>query len=344
MARIRLKHVNAFRNKNRNDGKVRYYFRRPGQKAIPLPGPVGSDEFMSAYGLALAILPDPPREVGADRTMPGTVDALAVSYYKSAEWQALAQDTQRTRRYSIEAFRARHGMKRVSLLRSEHIRLMLAEIDRPSGKVNWLKTIRGLLQFAIPTLLQSDPTAGITVKRANTGGHHSWTDQEIAQYRAHWPLGTQQRLVLEFALETASRRGEIVRLGPQHVRNGRIRIERSKGSRDVDIPLTAELTAAIAAMPKAHLTFITTLDGRPRAKSSLSAEFRAWVAEAGLPAHCHLHGLKKSALRRLAEDGATAHELMAISGHKTLSEVQRYADAADKVRLADSAMAKRGFK
>jgi hypothetical protein len=107
--------------------------------------------------------------------------------------------------------------------------------------------------------------------------------------------------------------------------------------------MTAELTAAIQATPKAHLTFITTLDGRPRAKSSLSAEFRAWVAEAGLPPHCHLHGLKnglkKSALRRLAEDGATGHELMAISGHRTLSEVQRYADAADKVRLADSATA-----
>ena len=29
-------------------------------------------------------------------------------------------------------------------------------------------------------------------------------------------------------------------------------------------------------------------------------------------------------MRRLAEAGNTAHELMAISGHKTLTEVQRY--------------------
>ena len=40
--------------------------------------------------------------------------------------------------------------------------------------------------------------------------------------------------------------------------------------------------------------------------------------------------------------GATTHELMAISGHRTLSEVQRYTDAADQLRLADSGMAKRG--
>lgn len=36
----------------------------------------------------------------------------------------------------------------------------------------------------------------------------------------------------------------------------------------------------------------------------------------------------------------TTHELMAISGHKTLSEVQRYTNDADRKRLADSGMAK----
>jgi hypothetical protein len=35
---------------------------------------------------------------------------------------------------------------------------------------------------------------------------------------------------MEFALETVSRRGEVVRLGPQHVSGGRIRIERIHGA------------------------------------------------------------------------------------------------------------------
>jgi hypothetical protein len=54
-----------------------------------------------------------------------------------------------------------------------------------------------------------------------------------------------------------------------------------------------------------------------------------------------MHGLKKGGMRRLAEYGNTTHELMAISGHRTLSEVQRYTDHADRKRLADSGMAKR---
>ena len=41
----------------------------------------------------------------------------------------------------------------------------------------------------------------------------------------------------------------------------------------------------------------------------------------------------------LAEAGATAHEIMSITGHKTLSEVQRYTAAAEREHLAEQAIA-----
>ena len=46
-------------------------------------------------------------------------------------------------------------------------------------------------------------------------------------------------------------------------------------------------------------------------------------------------------MTRLANDGATTHELMAVSGHKTLAEVERYTQEANDKLLATSAMAKR---
>src|SRR4051812_23511569 len=110
---------------------------------------------------------------------------------------------------------------------------------------------------------------------------------------------------MEFALETLSRRGEVVRLGPQHVKNGRIRIKRTHGSKDVSIPISLELQAACDAMPKEHLTYIVTAHGKPRSKYGLGNDFAKWVTEAGLPKRCRLHGLKKGGMRRLAEDGAT---------------------------------------
>jgi integrase len=342
MARIKLKYVNAFTNRDRKNSRLRFYFRRRGQKkAIPLPGLLGSEEFMTAYAAALASQPD-TSDIGADRTLPGTINALVVDYYRSDEWQnQLGEDTRKTRRRIIERFRAKHGNKRVALLRREHVLKLLAEMGKPSAKRHWLKAIRGLLRFAVPTMLRIDLTEGIaSIKLPKSKGHHTWADDEIAQYRAYWPLGTQQRLVMEFALETLSRRGEVVRLGPQHVKNGRIRIERTHGSEDVDIPVTPELQAACDAMPKSHLTYIVTAQGKPRSKYGLGNDFAKWVTEADLPKRCRLHGLKKGGMRRRAEAGNTTHELMAFSGHRTLTEVQRYTTAADKKRLADSGQAK----
>ena len=77
MARIKLKYVNAFANCARKDRRMRYYFRRRGWKAIPLPGVPGSEEFMAVYAAALATVPEYP-EIGMSRTLPGTVNALAV--------------------------------------------------------------------------------------------------------------------------------------------------------------------------------------------------------------------------------------------------------------------------
>ena len=147
--------------------------------------------------------------------------------------------------------------------------------------------------------------------------------------------------MFEFALETVSRRGEVVRLGPQHVYTGpdgerRIRIARIHGSDDVDIPVTPELKAAIDAMPRSHLTFIVTAYGKPRSQVRARKRLRQMGdARPGLPARCRLHGLKKAGMRRLADDQNTTHELMAISGHKTLAEVERYTRGANKRKLAD---------
>ena len=62
MANIRLRYVNRYVDRH---GKPRHYFRKPGCKPVALPGLPGSDEFMAAYGAALAA--DSPRVEIAER-------------------------------------------------------------------------------------------------------------------------------------------------------------------------------------------------------------------------------------------------------------------------------------
>jgi integrase len=67
--------------------------------------------------------------------------------------------------------------------------------------------------------------------------------------------------------------------------------------------------------------------------------FREWCNQAGLT-NCSSHGLRKAAATRLAEAGASPHEIMAVTGHKSLSEVERYTAAVNKRNLGDAAIAK----
>ncbi len=50
---------------------------------------------MAAYAAAAAMdISEHALEIGAKRTVPGTINALTMAYYNSAEWHAFAIDTQ----------------------------------------------------------------------------------------------------------------------------------------------------------------------------------------------------------------------------------------------------------
>ncbi len=66
---------------------------------------------------------------------------------------------------------------------------------------------------------------------------------------------------------------------------------------------------------------------------------RKWCDNAGLH-DVSAHGLRKSACKALAEAGCSPHEIMAITGHKTLKEVERYTKGVEQKKLARNAMKK----
>src|SRR6476646_6038626 len=85
------RYINAYVDRN---GKARFYFRRAGFKSVALPGIPWSPEFMQAYEEAMA--GQPP--IGADRVLPGSMHALAISYYSSPDFLRLKANSKRVRR------------------------------------------------------------------------------------------------------------------------------------------------------------------------------------------------------------------------------------------------------
>jgi integrase len=213
----------------------------------------------------------------------------------------------------------------------------------------WLTAFRHFTRWAEGRkLLSNDPTWGVRVKLPKSGGHHTWTEDEVATFEAYHPVGSNARLALALGLHTAQRRGDVIRIGRQHIRDGvlTVRPQKTKNTSAVTlaIPVHPQLQAIIDSTPTGHLTLLITKSGKSYGADDFTDVFRTWVDQAGLPRRCVFHGLRKAAARRLAEAGCTAHEIAAITGHTTLREVERYTKAADQARMARSAMAKTGAR
>ena len=328
------KYVHGFVDRH---GKPRFYFRRPGFESVPLQGLPYSPEFMCAYETALAGQPRPP----ATRDAPGTMAALALSYFGSPQFSALRSSSQYVYRRTIERLGKDHGDKRAADLRRDHVvKLMSRLAGKPHAANTLRRTLRNLMRHAIDIGLRADdPTRDVKAIRIKSTGHHSWTDAEIAQFERCHPVGSPARLAHALLLYTGQRRSDVIRMGAQHVRGGILYVKQDKTGVELAIPVHPDLAAVIAATPSRHLTFLTTTIGGPFAARTFAGWFRRECDKAGLP-HCSAHGLRKAAARRLAEAGCTAHEIGAITGHASLTELVRYTKAADQRRLAEAAMAK----
>ena len=335
MTRLHLKYVQSYRGY--------HYFRRRGQPTIQLPGIVGSAEFMAAYQQALAAA---PVAIGARlRSKPGSVSAAIAEYYGSQAFRSLTGGTPAQRRGILERFREQHGDKPLASLPKEFIVALLDTIS-PHMARNWLKSFRHFIRWCEQhKLVRADPTWGIRLKTPKSDGHHTWTEDEIAQFEAHHPIGSRARLALAIGLYTALRREDATQVGRQHIRDGVLTMKPKKTANTTGItlviPVLPELASIIHSTPTGHLTLLVTKTGKGYRPNSFSEQFRRWCDDAELPQHCVFHGLRKAALTRLADAGCTVHQIAAVSGHTTLKMVEHYTRAADQARLAREAFAKR---
>jgi enterobacteria phage integrase len=320
-------------------GKLRVYFRKGKGPRIPLPASIGSEEFESAYTAALSGQAAAKRET-REPDKPGTIGALVTSYLRSAAYIGLRETTKTGYASRIEMLRTQHGHRTVAGLNRERIvRMLQPYADKPGAALSILKMLRVLIRHAIDIgWLAHDPSLGL--KRPKTNEIRSWSDAEIARFEQHWTVGNKQRLAFALMLYTGQRRSDVHRMTWADVHEGTIHVVQQKTGSKLAIPVHRELAAVLAATQRNHVTIITTAYGKPFTVDGFSGWLREAITAAGLPLDCQPHGLRKAAGRRLAEAGCTAHEIMAVLGHKTLSEAERYTRDADQARLAADAMAK----
>lgn len=329
--RIMLPYVQQFPDRT---GHVRRYFRRPGYPKTPLPGAPGSKEFMAAYQAAMAYQRPP---IHIERNEPGTVASAISLYLGCSAFAQLAPDTRRTRRNELDRFRLKNGPKRLKLMERRHIELHLRD-KTPASTRNCLKALGPWLQWCVVEgLVAADLAGGIDRPPEGKEGYKTWPEAYIERYRAHHKIGTKARLALELLVNIGAARGDTVRLGRQHVRDGILSFRRHKTDVLVEIPVLDGLRGILDEMKGAErLTFIITDYGRSFSPAGFGNWFRDRCDEAGIPRGYSSHGIRKYAATVRANMGATAHELMSWFGWLTMREAERYTRQAERRRLAIS--------
>jgi integrase/recombinase XerD len=338
---IKLKHLVEEVDRH---GNPRIYVRIKGRPKIRIRAMPGTPEFMVAYQAAMVQPPSADDDKRHHSPAKGSFGHVCLAYYASPTFKALDIKTQRWRRRALDLICEQHGDKPVAM-QPKHIRTLRDEKATPSLANERLKALRALYQWAVEAdLAPNDPVRDVRLIPFASEGFHTWMLPEIEAFEQKYPIGSKQRLALALMLYSACRREDVVRFGPQHIHNGRLQYTQAKNEHRnpvrIDIPVHPDLANVIAATPSTgHLTFLVNEHGIPFSLTNFSKTFRRWCNKAGLP-QCSAHGLRKATAAYLASRGCTPHEIMAITGHRSLHEVERYTRAASKVALADVAMSK----
>jgi integrase len=344
--------------RNRHGDQV--VFVRRGGRRIRIREKPATPAFLDAYKAALERLspvPPPHRDPVSPVWPPGTLGWLAVRYFGSDEFSALDVRSQRIRRGVIESCLAETSIAKdgkpagfcpLHLLTSQTVKTLRdLKKDKPGAANNRRKYLSSMFGWAIeqtPPLMKSNPVRDVRRIMYESEGFHTWTAAEFEQFEKRHPPGTKAFLALALLLYTGTRRGDMVMLGRQHVKDGWLRFVPSKGRKQTKQVMLSEkpwlpVLANIAAIsPCGDLTFLMTEYGKPFTAAGFGNWFRDRCNEAGLP-QCSAHGLRKMGATRAAENGATEHQLMAIFDWKTPGQARVYTARARRKKLAGGAMA-----
>lgn len=329
-----LPYVNVFRDRH---GKSRSYYRRKGRK-VALPGEMGSVEWLAAYNHARA--QDDKLVVASPATSTDITIAFAAdAWFNSTTVKSLKPATLKDYKGCLRSWLESCGDVPISKVRRAHVKRWIENrSEKRSAANNLLKRVKQIFDFAVDEgWIEHNPAQGMRGYRITDGGFHSWTESEIQKFEARHPIGSIPRLAFSLLLYTAQRRSDVVKMAWSAIDNGMVEVRQQKTGAYLLLPLHPDLEAILAQTPRKASTILVTSFDRPYVAAGFGNAFRDWCNQAGLT-NCSAHGLRKAAARRLAEAGATSREIMAVTGHTDISEVERYTKAADQKRLATAAM------
>lgn len=305
MVRVDLKGVAKVTSKA---GRAYYYAWRGGPR---LEGEPGSPEFLASYNAA---------HQGRHQSDDGTLRSL-IAAYKAGPYAKLAESTRRNYAAWLDRIGAYFG--RLSLAqfdRPERIRSVIIKwrgkyLDHPRTADYAVQVLSSVLRYGVKGVGKLRVNACHGIERTYEGDRSDiiWTDADIARLNAS--CSPEITWAVDLAAHTGLRRGDLLRLSWSHVGEDAITIRtgKSRGKREVVIPLYDGLRDALARVPKRATTILTSGRGRPW--QGFTSSFRQAVAKAGMGGlDLHFHDLRGTAITRFYVAGIPIRVIAEVVG------------------------------
>jgi integrase len=291
-------------------GRERWYWQRRGYKLTRLPGD-------KAERMAMA----ERLNAAADRRGPaelerGSIGWVIARYRAGDEYRELAPGTIKYYRRFLRDLEALGPTLPFASFTRRAVVDYIETYPKPHQRRQAAAVLKNLFKLArYHGIVAADETAGLRLK-TNRPRDRIWSEEEIGRW-LEAAAGEDPHMMTAFLLlqYTAQRPSDVLAMTWPQYSGTAIRLRQEKTKALLDVPTHPALSAYLDGLPRPlrALTIVTFRD-RPVKYARLNERFRRVSERAGI-AGAQARDLRRTAMLRMAEAGATVPQIASVSGH-----------------------------
>jgi len=316
---VRVDHKFVYRKqrqrRRKKDGSIwsrtYYYYRRPGapDDGVRLPDDPASPEFAATLQQFNERVENQPA-----KPAPASLAGLVERYKAAPEFTDLAVKSQKDYGRILGNLTKRYGHLPYAAIDREVVYAIRDSLAATPTWANYTtRVLRLLLGWAVDRgMLASNPASRPKQLRI-APRRQVWSEEAEAAFLALAPA--PMALAYTMAAYSAQRQGDILAMTWAQFTNGRLRLRQAKTGALVEVPCHSVLLKALDGAPRVSTHILTSEKGRPFKADHFRHEWRKVTTAAKLDG-LQFRDLRRTAMVRLAEAGATEIEVAAVSGHE----------------------------
>ncbi len=318
-------------------GREYIYFRK-GKFRRRLPSNPDSEEFSREYWATRNGKRNTPAKT--------TWEKLVVSYYGSPAFKRLGKGTQANYRRHCEATRDKNGSKDVRLFRRKHALASRDALQDTWSKANERVAVLSILCKHAVDLewIERNPVVDIAKLKGNE--YEAWPDIKLRAFERFCDEHhlTTARIIFELGIGTGQRLGDCIKMRWEDFDGEYVCVVQEKTDEKIWVYCPARLQIFITKLPKSGAFILARNLTQPLGKRAVQKaveDVRSGIGAMHGAARLVPHGWRYTAAKQLAEAGCSDSEIQAVTGHKSLTMVQKYRSQANQKNASKRAQQRR---